>query len=88
MAEKEAEGETGHTAERVGRKEGVDAEIDLQEHHGGPTDPTGHVSSGLQGGPLREKGGRPVADPDEGFSPSTRARDLREEDVSAEELGR
>lgn len=68
------------------RKEGVDAQIDLDEHHGGPTDPTGHVSSGLQGGPLREKGGRPVADVDEAEPPSTRRRDLEEQNVDAEEL--
>lgn len=59
----------------------VDVETDLAEHRGGPTDPTGHVSSGLQGGPLRQKGGRPVADNDEAEPPSTRERDLAEKNV-------
>lgn len=67
-------------------KKGVDAKVDLDRHHGGPTDPTGHVSSGLQGGPLREKGGRPVADVDEATGTPTLRRDIEEENVTQDEL--
>lgn len=35
--------------------EGVDAEPDLERHHGGVADPTGAVSSGLQPGPMRQR---------------------------------
>lgn len=68
------------------RKQGIDAETDLEEHRGGPTDPTGHVSSGLQGGPLRQKGGRPVADTDEASGTPTLQRDREEQNVTRDEL--
>lgn len=34
-------------------RRGVDADVDLDEHKRGASEPTGHVSSGLQGGPMR-----------------------------------
>lgn len=68
------------------KKKGVDAQVDLDRHRGGPTDPTGHVSSGLQGGPLRAKGGRPVADNDEATGTPTLQRDLEEANVTQDEL--
>lgn len=46
-------------------KKGVDAAVDLEQHQGNNVDPTGHVSSGLQPGPLHGGDERPVASTDE-----------------------
>lgn len=66
----------------------VDVEEEQERRRGGPTDPTGNVSSGLMPGPLRGKGGRPVADPDElDVSKGTPLeRDREEENVSRKDL--
>jgi hypothetical protein len=47
------------------KKAGVDAGVDLDAHLEGNVDPTGHVSSGVQTGPLRGADEAPVASTEE-----------------------
>jgi hypothetical protein len=49
----------------MSEREGVDAEPEMSAHRKGIVDPTGHVSSGLQTGPLRGVDEAPVASVDE-----------------------
>jgi hypothetical protein len=68
------------------RKKGVDTSPEERDRSGGAVDPTGHVSSGIQTGPLRAGDEAPVAAVDEAMRQGARPARSQGSDVAGDEL--